>query len=204
MRSFVNRKLVVAATGLVVLGGAGGAMAATQLSGGSGRTAYVDDVAARLNVSPSALTAAMKAAAVDRINAAVAAGRLTPAQAQALEQRVQQGNGLPVLAHRFGGGALRAGVTAAAQYLGVTETALRGDLRSGKSLAEIAGSTPGKSVAGLKAAVIAAVRARLDSAVSSGRITSAQEQQRLAALSSRIDSLLTRTSGAGPGLGLRG
>lgn len=208
MRSLVNRKLVIAATGLVVLGGAGGAMAATQLSGGSGRTAYVNDVAARLNVSPSALTAAMKAAAVDRINAAVAGGRLTPAQAQALEQRIQQGNGLPLLAHRFGGGGLHAGIAAAAQYLGVTETALRSDLRSGKSLAEIAGSTSGKSVAGLKAAVIAAVTARLDGAVSSGRITSQQEQQRLAELSSRLDSILARTwsagVGAGPGLGLRG
>jgi hypothetical protein len=58
-----KRKLVIGAAGLVLLGGAGGAVAvaATQGSAGSGGQAYIEDVAKHLSFSPSALTAAMKA-----------------------------------------------------------------------------------------------------------------------------------------------
>ena len=193
MKSLLNRKFVIGATALVLLVGAGGAVAATQLSGTSARQAYVNDVAKRLNVSPSALTSAMKAAAIDRINAAVAAGRLTQAQATAIKQRIQNGQGLGFLAHHARERGLRVGFRAAAQYLGVSPMTLRSDLRSGKSLAQIAGSTSGKSVDGLKAAIIAAEKSRLDAAVKNGRITSQQEQQVLSRLSSRIDSLINRT-----------
>lgn len=193
MKSSLNKKLVIGATGLLLLGGAGGAVAATQGSGSSPRQAYVADVAKRLNVSPSALTSAMKAAAIDRINAAVAAGRLTQAEANTLKQRIQNGQGAGFSGHRFGHRGLRAGLHVAAQYLGISPQALRSDLRSGKSLAQIAGSTPGKSVAGLKSALLAAAKTRLDAAVKNGRITSQQEQQVLTRLSSRIDKLLNHT-----------
>ncbi len=59
-------------------------------AGGSGRQADVDDVAKHLNIAPRTLTAAIKAADYDRIDAAVAAGRLTQVQANALKQRIQQ------------------------------------------------------------------------------------------------------------------
>jgi hypothetical protein len=193
VKSLLNRKIVILATGLVLLVGAGGAVAATQLSGSSARQAYVNDVAKRLNVSPSALTSALKAAAIDRINAAQAAGRLTQSEATALKQRVENGKGLGFLARRAGRRGLRIGERAAVQYLGISPATLRTDLRSGKSLAQIAGSTLGKSVAGLKAAIIAAEKSKLDTAVKNGRITSQQEQQVLTRLSSRIDTLLNRT-----------
>src|SRR5271166_1819675 len=86
MRSLSSRKLAIGATGVLLLGGAGGALAATQSSSGSGRQAYVDDLAKRLNVSPSALTAAAAAARNDQIEAALAAGRITQSQADALKQ----------------------------------------------------------------------------------------------------------------------
>jgi hypothetical protein len=202
----LNRKLVVGATGLVLLGGAGGAVAVatTQDSAGSGRQAYIDDVAKHLNVTPGALTAAMKAAAYDRIEAAVAAGRITQSQADAVKQRIEQGGGVPFFGHRFGGGGL-GGHGVAAQYLGISPATLRSELQSGKSLAQIASSTPGKSVEGLKAAIIAAEKTRLEKAVSSGWITSQQEQERLGNLSSRIEALLQRTGPGdphgGPGFG---
>ncbi len=198
MKSLLNKKLVIGATGLVLLGGAGGAVAvaATQGSGGSGRQAYIDDVAKHLNVTPSALTAAMKAAGYDRIQAAVAAGRLTQSQADALKQRVEQGRGVPFFGHRFGGGGL-GGHGVAAQYLGISAATLRSDLESGKSLAQIASSTPGKSIEGLKAAIVSAEKIRLEKAVSSGSITSQQEQERLGNLSSRIEAQLQRTGVGG-------
>jgi hypothetical protein len=191
VKSSLNKKLVIGASGLMLLVGAGGAVAATQSSGSSPRQAYVNDVAKRLNVSPSALSNAMKAAAIDRINAAVAAGRLTQAEANTLKQRIQNGQGAGFLWHRHR--ALRAGLHVAAQYLGISPQTLRSDLRSGKSLAEIAGSTPGKSVAGLKSAILAAAKTRLDAAVKNGRITGQQEQKVLTRLSSRIDMLLNHT-----------
>ena len=192
MKSFSSRNLVIGATGLVLLGGAGGAVAATQGSAGSGRQAYIDDVARHLNVSPSALTAAMKAAENERIGAAVAAGRITQSQADALRQRVQQGGGVPFFGHRVGREGL-GGHGVAAQYLGVTAATLRSELQSGKSLAQIASSTPGKSVEGLKAAIVSADKTRLEKAVSSGWITSQQEQERLGSLASRVEALLQRT-----------
>jgi hypothetical protein len=204
VNSLISRKLVVGATGLVLLGGAAGAVAATQFAGGSSQQAFINDVAARLNVTPTALTAAMKASEVDRIQAAVTAGRITQAQATTIGQRIQQGNGLHLFGHRFSGGT-HPGLTAAAQYLGITETALRADLQGGKSLAAIASANPGKSTAGLKAAIIASEKNRLHAKVASGTITSAQEQQRLSDLSSRIDTLLNRTwtGASGFGVGFR-
>jgi len=197
MKSLSSRKLVIGATGVALLGGAGGALAATQGTAGSGHQAYVADVAKRLNVSPSALTAAVRAARNDQIEAALAAGRITKSQADALKQRGEQGGGALFFGHRFGGGRFR-GHRVVAQYLGITAATLRTDLRSGKSLAQIASTTPGKSVDGLKTAIEAALKARLAKAVSGGLLTSAQAQERLVSLSSRIDALLQRTWGGGP------
>lgn len=205
MKSFLSKKLVIGVTGVALLGGAGAALAATQSSStpssqssrSSRSEAYISDLAKRLNVTPGTLTAAVKGADSDQINAALAAGRLTQAQATAAEQRVQLSSGVPFIGDAFGGGGARGRggqrEATAARYLGITETALRSDQQAGRSLATIATSTPGKSVAGLKAAIIAAETTRLGAAVSSGRITSKQEQQRLAELSSHVDALLQRT-----------
>jgi hypothetical protein len=199
LKSLLNKKLLIGATGLVLLGGAGGAVAvaATSGSAGSGRQAYVDDVAKHLNVTPGALTAAMKAAGYERIEAAVAAGRITPSQATALKQRIEHGGGDVVsFGHMLGGGRF-GGHGVAAQYLGISAATLRGDLQAGKSLAQIASSTPGKSVEGLKAAIVSAEKTRLEKAASSGLITSQQEQERLGNLSIRIEALLQRTGTGG-------
>jgi hypothetical protein len=83
---------------------------------------------------------------------------------------------------------LGAAVTA---YLGITPAQLRIELRAGKSLAQIA-VAHGKTAAGLKAAILAKVKARLDQAVSSKRLTAAQEQMVLDRLSAHLDQLLDR------------
>jgi hypothetical protein len=165
VKALFSRKLVLGATGIALVGG-GAAVAATQGSAGLSRPAYLADVARRLNVSPSALTAAIMAADVDRIEAAVAAGRLSQSQADALKQRIQQRGSAPFFAPQFGGGGLGLDADAAAQYLGVSRATLRGDRQSGKSLAQIASSMPGRSVEGLKAAIMAAEKVRLAGAVS--------------------------------------
>jgi hypothetical protein len=68
-----------------------------------------------------------------------------------------------------------AGLEAAATYLGVTEDALKTQVKAGKSLAQIADATAGKSSAGLIAALTATVQAKLDAAVAAGKLTPAHE-----------------------------
>ena len=204
MRSLFSKRLAIVATALIVLAGGTVAVAATRGSSHSGRQAYLDDVAKHLNVSPQALTAAVQAARSEEIKAAVADGRITQAQANALEQHIQRrGLGL------FGSGHGRHGnATVVLSYLGIDAATLRSDRQAGKSLAQVAAATPGKSVAGLKAALLSADRARLARAVASGAITSAQEQHRLALLASRVEAQLQRTgspvhaAGGLKGLGL--
>lgn len=81
---------------------------------------------------------------------------------------------------------------AVASYLGLTADELRAQLRSGKTLAEIA-AAQGKSVDGLESAVLAAAKARLDQAVAAGTLTAAQEQTRLANLQEHLDDLVNGT-----------
>jgi hypothetical protein len=82
-------------------------------------------------------------------------------------------------------------VRAAATYIGITPRALVAELRSGKSLAQVA-TASGRSVAGLKQALLAAVDARLSRAVAAGRITAEQKSRLVARFESRLDRLVNR------------
>jgi hypothetical protein len=203
----VKRKLAIGATGLAVLGGAGVAYGVTQ-SGSNERQAFLGDVAKRLNVTPDRLKAALKGAFEDRLDAAVKAGRLTQAQADEIKRRVEQNGGPPIFGggpgpgrgfffHHRWGGPVKAGLDAAAKYLGLSDAQLIAKLRSGKSLADVAGEQS-KSVAGLKTAIRNSVKGNLDAAVKDKRITQAQEDRILSALDSRLDHLVNR-KGLGPG-----
>ena len=196
MELLLRHKLLIGGATLALAATGGAAYAATQ-SDSDGQQAFLGDVAKRLHVSPSELTAAVKAALIDRINADVKAGRLTQAEANKIEQQINRSGRLPFFfapgAHRFlevrgkGLGVFHA----AATYLGVTNAQLLSDLGSGKSLAQIA-KAQGKSVSGLEQAIVTAEKARLNRAVSKGRITKAQEQQLLDRLSSKISRLVNR------------
>jgi hypothetical protein len=95
----------------------------------------------------------------------------------------------------------RGRLATAAKYLGITDVQLMDQLASGKSLAQIAASR-GKSVAGLKDALMAVLKAKLDKAVATKLLTSAQEQQILSKLSSGVDSEINDTGAARFGHGL--
>ncbi len=198
---------------MVVAGGAvGGALAASgTFDPAKERQAFLDDVAGRLGVTSSKLDQALKAAAIDRVDAALAAGRITQAQADAMKAAINAG--------RLPGGAgpgFRAGLGvgrgfhgrgdvfgAAATYLGVTEAQLRAQLSSGKSLADIA-KAQGKSVAGLEQALLSDAQSKLDQAVAAGRLTSDQRDRMLAGLKAHIDALVNRTPSASPPQGAFG
>ena len=103
-----------------------GAGVAAADSIGNDQDAFLNNVAKRLNVTPAALKAALKGANDDRIDAAVAAGKITKEQGDAMKARAAEG-GIPF----FGGGraaaaeasatAGPASLDAAAKYLGLTE-----------------------------------------------------------------------------------
>ena len=181
--------------GLAVAGG-GGAVAATQLHDYSAESkAVVADAAKRLGVTPSQLSSALKAAIEKQIDAAVADGRITKEQAAELKQRVESGDfplvgiGGPPMFDHHGGFGPGPSLDAAASYLGVSETELRAQLESGKSLADLA-KAHGESVDGLVDAMVAEERNELDRAVEDGRITRAQETQILSDLRTRIASMV--------------
>jgi len=104
------------------------------------------------------------------------------------------GDGGPGFGHR-GPGSL----DAAAKYLGLTVTELHTQLESGKTLAQIA-KDKGKTVDGLKAAITADTKAKLDAAVKAGNLTQAQADDILKRMTDRLDDLVTGTGG-GPGMG---
>jgi hypothetical protein len=213
MERRLKRNLVVTVTGLAIAAGAGGAFAATQGTADKERKAFLNDAAKRLNVPPQRLSKALKDAFSARLDAAVAAGRISKAQADRIKARIRQDGGLPFFGggpgrggpgfggpdrggRDFGGpgrgGPLFGGLDAAASYLDLTPAQLRDRLESGKTLAQIA-QDQSKSVDGLKSAIKEGVKAKLDAAVSDKRLTQAEEDRILSDLDSRLDDIVNRT-----------
>ncbi len=218
-----KRALAAASAGLVVAAGAGGALAAggkgahragdranpaaiatylgltrmelrTQLEGGKS----LAQIATAQGKSVSGLEDAIYDAAKARFDKGVAAGRLTSAQEQARLDRLKAhlGDFVNRTGVHLGRAARgRAVGAAAASYLGLTRAELRTELKSGKSLAQVA-TDKGKSVDGLKAAILAAAKTRLDRGVTGGRLTATQEQKLLDGLKARIDKIVARTRSA--------
>jgi hypothetical protein len=75
-------------------------------------------------------------------------------------------------------------------YLGLTGIQIREQLRAGKTLAQIADSIPGKSSAGLIAAIVAARQQQLAATVAAHKLTQAQASHRSATLTKRVTRLV--------------
>jgi len=127
------------------------------------------------------------------IQALVAARQMKLARASANEtQRVSAMVNRP-LTGIAGRPARTHGTTAAAVgYLGLPAATVRAELRSGKTLAQIADATPGKSESGLLDAIVAAESKRLEAAVRAGRLTEAQDSARLAKITKHAHTAVNR------------
>jgi hypothetical protein len=99
-----------------------------------------------------------------------------------------------------------------AEYVGLSAAELKNELGGGKSLAEIA-TAHGKSVDGLKQAVLDAAKKDLDREVADGDLTAEQEQTILSQLRNGLDDFVNgkdglrikiEAKGAGPDLALGG
>jgi hypothetical protein len=111
METTLKRRIAGGAAGLALLAGAGGAAFAASGGNGAGgaagagndRQAFLNDVAKRLKVTPDQLQAAIKGALSDKLDADVAAGRITRAQADRLKKEADEHGGLPLLGPGPGG-----------------------------------------------------------------------------------------------------
>jgi hypothetical protein len=161
--------------------------------------------------SVDGLIDALVDAAKKNVAADVASGRLTQSQADAVLSGLTQhitarvnSTGPPGGPHGRGGP--HGGLDAAATYLGLSESALRTQLQSGKTLGAIADATAGKSKAGLIAALVADEKAHLTQAVKDGRLTQSQADQMTANIEARVTDLVNgklpaRPDGPPPGDG---
>jgi hypothetical protein len=195
-----SKYAIGAAALLIAAGGGAAAVAGTQGSAPDDESkAIIDDAAGQLGISPDKLTNALKKALMDRVDAAVAAGRITKAEGDELKARIQADN-FPIIGgiHRgFGHFLFFGSLDAAASYLGLTEAQLHNELESGKSLAQVA-KDRGKSVDGLINAMVDAAKKKLDDAVAAGRLTKDQETEMLNGLKDRITNLVNSTGLGGP------
>jgi hypothetical protein len=117
--------------------------------------------------STAGLVAALVAHEKQELADAVKAGRLTQAQVDLIVPMLtQRFNGFVTHSGRgpFGGSRRHGGLDAAAAYLGSSEAALLQQLRAGKTLAQIADATSGKSAAGLVDALVADAAQRFGAA----------------------------------------
>jgi hypothetical protein len=173
-----------------------------------GRSAFLDIVARRLGIQRSKLDAALKAMALADVKWSEDNGFITKAEADFIRERINSGEGKGRLGLGFhglkGGGLGRFGphhgllegrpgrafgqLTIAANYLGLSEGNLVDALRT-KTLAQVA-RDQGKTVDGLKAALRAAKKSDLDTAVTDGRITQAQENALLQRFDSQIGDIV--------------
>lgn len=190
----LRRVLVVLglAGALAVTAVAGTAMAQTPTpntqTGTNYQEYFLDRLASALDTTRDKLTSAFTQARNETADQAVKDGKLT--QEKADRMKAQQGIG-PFGFHGFGsdmdrgdmgrggkmGGFMGGGQNreAIAGALGITTQELDTQLRSGKTLAELAA---GKEQA-VKDAIVAAEKTRLDQAVAGGKITQDQANQRL-------------------------
>lgn len=222
MSKLTSRKVLAATVAGLAVAGGGAAIAASQ--GDSDGSSFFDAVARHLGISTEELEDATKAAAIDEVNQALEEGRLTEEQADELRSRIESGEGPwlfgPGLSGFRGHGDFGRGpgpghhfflfhpdeLSAAADYLGLTEAELREQLAEGKSLAEIA-EAEGKGVDGLKQAILDDARSALDEAVANDRLTQEQADALYERLQGSIDDLVNgtfpgpRVHGFGPPFG---
>jgi hypothetical protein len=90
---------------------------------------------------------------------------------------------------REGRGRFAASVDAVAEVLGLDHDVLRDELRSGKTLADIA-AEQGVEVQAVIDALVAEATSRLDDAVADDRITQEQADERLAELTERVTTMV--------------
>ena len=205
----MNRKVgLFAALGVMVLLVSGLVAGVALAQGGGGgdaqgaRERFASRVASHLGVTEQQLVDAAKAARLEMLDEAVAAGKISPEDAEQIRQRIEESQGLGLglglrgwRIHALGGI-----VSSVADTLNMTPREIVQDLKQGQSLGEI-GQAKGVSTDTLKSAILTAAAEKLDQAVADGKLTQDQADKITARLTDNIDKILNWKRGsAGAGL----
>jgi hypothetical protein len=164
------------------------------------------DTLAQLAAKQGSTAAALEATLVKDVESqlakAVSAGKLTAAQEQKIEAN------LPAMVDQMvthplrpgwgmggmGRGAFPGLLSDAATFLKMPAATLEQDLAKGESLATVA-TNAGSSATALETALVSDVKAQIQKAVSSGKLTAAQASAMEAHLSAVIDAFVTHAGG---------
>jgi hypothetical protein len=145
-------------------------------------SAFMKHFAVEIGKTQAQINAAFQKAIADTLADEVKSGQITQAQADAIKAKLanQTPCNLPTVRapgeNKTAIGAyMQQYLAAAASALGITQTQLTADLKSGQSLSQIA-SAQHVSEADFRTKLIAGLKPALDQAVAGKKITSAQEQ----------------------------
>lgn len=185
------------------------AVSGSASAAGPGETAsrFATLLAQQLGVTTERLQEATTAARDQLLAEKVAAGELTQAQADAIKARTASlGSGGPggqghgghgPGAHARGVKVMVNAVEVTAETTGLTVDAVRAQLQSGQSLAQIAAAN-GVSRDILKNAIITAQNAAIQTAIANGTLTQAQGAEISANLAEHVDQIIDRVGGEKP------
>ena len=192
-----------------------GAADATPEAKGELRDDFLNSLVDNLGVSRDALDKALAETGNDMVDKALADGKITQAEADAIKAKIASGDFPPFgfgFRHGYKDGfqhGFHAGVKLddLANFLGVDVSVVTDGLRNNQSLAQIA-EAHGKTRDELKSYIISNVTDRLKQEVKDGNITQAQADEKLQNVKDNVDNLIDHAGlpfhGPGPGFGMRG
>lgn len=156
---------------------------------------FIAETAENLGISGEELTAAMTDAQFEILDEKVAAGDLTEEQAAKLKEHIEEYGPLSVLGlrHRLGDRVRCAGarlvIGSAAEVLDKEPREVAAAVREGESLAEQA-EAQGMSVDDFTAALLEAIKSKLDEKVADGTITQEQANRIFSGIEERVDEVV--------------
>ncbi len=148
------------------------------------------------------LKQAFKSAAIQIVDDALANGDITQAQADKAKAKIESGDGLS-LGRLLGPGQGRHGkqgrvqkvrdgiVDSVATALNMSPDDVKAQLKSGKSIADLAGG----NLDAVKTQITSDAKAKLDAAVAANKMTQAQADKALKALADNLDKIVNKTPG---------
>ncbi len=165
---------------------------------------YITKLATNLGITEQALRDALKQTGLDMVAQAVADGKITQAEADAITAKINAGEGNPFGfgmgrggpgdhgKHGAGGPGMGMSDEAIATFLGIDHETLREELRGGQTLAQVA-EAHGKSRDELRAYLIEQNTTKIDEAVANGRLTADQAATAKAKFADMVDTMIDST-----------
>jgi polyhydroxyalkanoate synthesis regulator phasin len=192
-RRWIAGGMLGIALGAMLLGGT--AVAQSDSDGSGLGQSFIDRLAEKLGMTPDELETTIKETQAEAIDAAVADGRLTEEQGEALKERVDSGPGFLRLMPNTGRAGTHAfrhldiNLATIASELGMTTDELRDELAAGSTLGDVI-TEHGSTVEEIVTTLVSDAGSELDEAVANGNLTQEQALQILANLPERLTQMI--------------